>query len=69
MEKPPYNICDRYAIILKNMFFVAFYAPIIPISLLITSIWLIMFYWVEKVKDISFFLTKKKSIILLEEGQ
>ena len=59
---------DRYAVILKNLFFVAFYAPVIPISLLITSIWLLMFYWIEKVKIYFNKYSLYNSLILLREG-
>jgi hypothetical protein len=48
MEKPAMNISAKYAIIIKNLFFAAFYASIVPVSLIITSFWLILFYCLEK---------------------
>ena len=50
MEKPALDISAKYAIIIKNLYFAAFYASIVPISLVITSGWLILFYFLEKVK-------------------
>lgn len=49
MEKPAYVISASYAILIKNMYVTAFYATIIPISLVISSFQIYIFMWVERV--------------------
>ena len=49
MEKPAMDISDQYASLINNLYFVTFYAPIVPVSLVITSVWLVLFYILEKV--------------------
>lgn len=47
-ERPAFDISTSYAVILKNMYVVAFYASVIPIGLIITCFALLAHYWVEK---------------------
>ena len=48
-ENPEFNIAKCYADLMKTMFFTAFYAPIIPIGLVISGICFIALYWIHKV--------------------
>lgn len=48
------DISAKYAILINNLYFVTFYAPIVPVSLVITSVWLILFYILEKVISYNF---------------
>jgi len=46
MEMPAFNISESYAIIIKTMFITAFYASIIPLSLIISCVGLYIHLWV-----------------------
>lgn len=48
-EKPNYSMSDRYSDIIKSMWFVFMYAPLIPLVTILFMIGLILFYWIDKV--------------------
>ena len=47
-EGPPVNMAKRYANVTKTMLMTFFYAPILPVSFLISGIALFVEYWVDK---------------------
>ncbi len=49
-EEPIYDISLRYAVIINTMLLTAFYAPLIPIGLIWSSIFIVFIYWIEKFK-------------------
>jgi len=48
MEMPGYHISERYADLLKTMWFVFLYGNLLPMATLMFLIYLIIFYWVDK---------------------
>lgn len=70
MEMPGYHISERYADLLKVMWFVFLYGNLIPMTTVIFVIYLIFFYWVDKVNSFSsqnMTFIKTKSIICFAE--
>ena len=49
MEMPGYHISERYADLLKTMWFVFLYGNLLPLATLMFLVYLIFFYWVDKV--------------------
>lgn len=49
MEAPNYSMSDRYADIIKTMWFVFMYATLIPLVVLLFLVGMILFYWIDKV--------------------
>lgn len=49
MEMPGYHISERYADLLKTMWFVFLYGNLLPMATVMFVIYLIIFYWVDKV--------------------
>lgn len=48
MEMPGYHISERYADLLKTMWFVFLYGNLLPMATVMFVIYLIIFYWVDK---------------------
>ncbi len=46
MENPEFNLAYGHAFILKQLFFSAFYAPIIPFGIITALIFLSIIYWI-----------------------
>ena len=49
MEYPSYSMSDRYADLLKTMWFIFLYSGLIPICVVFFIIGLFCFYWIDKV--------------------
>lgn len=47
-ENPDFPIASFYAALLKTMFFCAFYAPIIPIGVILSMVTVVVMYWITK---------------------
>ncbi|CAD8059583.1 unnamed protein product [Paramecium sonneborni] len=71
-EKPIFDISTAYAVVLKNMYVVAFYASVIPLALIITCVALVFHYWVEKYniarrRTIKYNYSSQMSIEMIEQ--
>ena len=48
-ENPEHDLARSYVLVLKTIYFTAFYSVIIPIGMFVSIIGLILWYWTEKV--------------------
>lgn len=49
-EDPEFNIGEAYAYIIKNVLFTAFYSFILPLGVPIMILYLVLLYWLNKVR-------------------